>query len=106
MTQAQPDASQEALWMAQLCKDNHYTDPVILPNGRYAAVAPFLFTHAIILGRIFDKDSYQDRWCYKTYDLAKQAIEEWDGTGEPTGWHRHPLTGRRRTENGNEYINK
>jgi hypothetical protein len=98
-------ASPEALWVARLCTANLYTHPKIFADGRYACVAPFLFTHAILLGRIGEESSYEDRWCYGTAEKAIQAIEAWDGTGEPNGWHRHPLTGRRRSQDGVEYIN-
>jgi hypothetical protein len=29
---------------------------------------------------------------------ALAALERWDGNGEPTGWTRHPATGRRRPD--------
>lgn len=29
---------------------------------------------------------------------AVAALEDWDGTGEPTGWIREPNTGRRRPD--------
>jgi hypothetical protein len=55
---------------------------------------------------IADKIGYADRWCYATRELAQKALDEWTGQDEPSGWHRHPATGRRR-ENGDparEYI--
>jgi hypothetical protein len=70
-------------------------DGKIIPNGCYAAIRRLMFTHAIVVGRIGDFTSLIDRWCYKDYDSAKTALEAWDGNGEPTGWHRHPATGRR-----------
>ncbi len=62
----------------------------------HSAIMPLLFTHAIILGRIGDMNSYMDRWCYHSLDKARKAHNAWNGTGEPEGWHRHPTTGRRR----------
>jgi hypothetical protein len=37
---------------------------------------------------------------------AVLAAHEWDGTGEPVGWMRHPQTGRRRPDGdpAREYI--
>lgn len=67
-----------------------------LGDGRYSAILPLLFTHAIIVGRIGDRSTYDDRWCYRDRESAEKAHLEWDGIGEPEGWHRHPLTGRRR----------
>ncbi len=91
-----------AAFFTYLHNSSGYSDLIVLPDGRWAGIAEFLFTHAIIVGRIGDRDSYEDRWCYKTREDATGALESWDGTGEPEGWHRHPLTGRRRetTENG------
>jgi hypothetical protein len=103
-TQPAPEVSPEALWLAGFCTENHYSHPKLIGDGRYACVMPFLFTHAIITGRIGNRSTYEDRWCYATSAKAIAAIEAWDGTGEPVGWHRHPGTGRRRTEDGEEYI--
>lgn len=51
-----------------------------------------------------DEWGIRNTWHYNTYDDAKAALDRWNGEGEPTGWFRNPLTGRRRDENGNEYI--
>jgi hypothetical protein len=87
-----------------LTEDCLYKDARII-GDRYFAIYPLLFTHAIITGRVGDRFSYEDRWCYHTYAAAKIALDAWNGEGEPEGWHRHPDTGRRRDENGREYIN-
>ncbi len=62
------------------------------------------FTHAILVGRIGNSVTYDDRWCYSTRAAAEEALEAWDGRGEPTGWHRHPATGRRVDKDGNMTI--
>lgn len=68
------------------------------PDGRAVWVRAFMFTYAIILGRPDDVGTYDDRWCYGTRADAMVAAEAWlAGTeAEPSGWHRHPDTGRRR----------
>ena len=58
----------------------------------------FGFTTAILLGQIGDHTGINDRWCYHSAAAAYRALAEWDGTGEPAGWHRHPGTGRRLAE--------
>lgn len=88
----------------QWLKEQGYKDPQPLSGNRYAAIMPMMFTHGIIVGKIGDI-GYDDRWCYHNYTSAKAALEAWDGTGEPKGWHRHPRTGRRRSEDGEEYVN-
>lgn len=81
----------------------------IRPNAeggpRYAALFKFLFTAAIIVGRWGDGQTYEDRWCYETMEAAEAALNNWDPEteAEPEGWHRHPLTGRRR-DHGNPQI--
>ena len=85
-----------------------YLHPRILPDGRFATVLPLLYTAAIVVG---SKDEarfeYSDRWCYHDIQAATKALEAWNGEGEePTGWHRHPDSGRRRDlETGREWIN-
>jgi len=89
----------------QFLKDSGYVSPKPLGDGRWAALFRFMFTWAIVVGRVDDMNTYDNRWCYHTEGAARVAFENWSGDGEPDGWHRHPLTGRRRGENGEEYIN-
>lgn len=85
-----------------------YTNAKVLNDGRIGCIAKFMFTCAIVtVTPATAHICYDDRWCYHSHDAATAALEKWDGTGEPDGWHRHPLTGRRRP-NGDplqEYIN-
>ena len=77
-----------------------------LNDSEYIAVLPMIFTHALVRGPIRDAlIGYDDRWCYHSSFDAILAGTEWDGTGEPYGWHRHPSSGRRRDEDGSEYVN-
>lgn len=96
--------------MKELTKDHADQYPMVeycvvaveFDNGRTAGVHPFLFTWAIVSD--FDRAGYGDRWCYHTLQDALAAFQDWDGEGEPQGWHRHPDTGRRVDENGQQYI--
>ena len=81
---------------------NGYRDIRFLPGRRWASTFQFMFTAAIIVGRIGDRGGYGDRWCYHAHADAKAALLAWDGTGEPNGWHRHPATGRRIAETDDE----
>lgn len=92
-------------------RDQGYSFVVDCGDGRWAGVMAFMFTVAIVVGRIDDHyPGYDDRWCYGTTDDAITALNLWmlsGFEGEPQGWHRHPASGRRRT-NGDpetEYIN-
>ncbi|MGF4258362.1 hypothetical protein ACQF6C_27240, partial [Klebsiella pneumoniae] len=79
-------------WLRHEC---HYEHVRLLPDGRIACVYALLFTDAIIVMEAGSTGRYDDRWCYDK-GAAERALAEWDGTGEPHGWHRHPDTDRRR----------
>jgi hypothetical protein len=80
------------------CAASGYSDVRELGDAGWVAIRPLMFTHAIVSG--ITEMSHADRWCYKTYQAAKAALDAWDGSDEPKGWHRHPTTGRRFDENG------
>lgn len=86
-------------WLIEVCA---YRDARPLPGSRYVAIAPKMFTFAIVTGSMFDYLSVADGWCYDTYDQAKAALDAWDGQGEPKGWRRHPGSGRRMSQSDNE----
>lgn len=79
-------------------------------DGTCLMLKPLLFHYTLLRMNIGDTEGYFDRWCYQDLSLMEKAVEEWESRnweGEPEGWHRHPLTARRRP-NGNkaeEYIN-
>jgi hypothetical protein len=70
----------------------------VLGEHGVVALYQYMYTWAILTGITWD--GYVDRWCYHDFERAKTAFDAWDGTGEPTGWHRHPATGRRINDNG------
>lgn len=86
-----------------LVADCGYIDAKPIGDDRWAAIQPLLFTHSLVTGHVGDRSSIDDRWCYHNYSSAHAALEAWDGTGEPQGWHRHPGSGRRRKD-GVEYV--
>lgn len=92
--------------LARLCRQNHYTDLRFFANGRNAVIHRLMYTYALIADVSFS--GYEDRWCYGSYATAKAALDAWDGEGEPSGWHRHPDTGRRRPDGdeAREYVNQ
>jgi hypothetical protein len=79
-----------------------YTHPKVLNDGRWACVMKLMFHAALIVAspRAWLFGTYEDRWCYRDEAAAAKALDDWDGAGEPQGWHKHPPTGRRRDENG------
>lgn len=78
-------------------------------GGMYCAVKPLLYHWTMIIGVIGDRESFEDRYCYASQVLASSALIEWSMRGfkdEPTMWHRHPKTGRRRPDGDEtqEYV--
>ena len=67
-------------------------------DGFYAAIKPLLFHWTLLVREVSDTMAYVDHWCYADQEKAENAIRAWGGPGEPTGWHRHPTTGRRPTD--------
>jgi len=93
LADSQPDhvrASQEALATAEfltfLILDCGYSHPRLLGEGRYACLAPFLFTSAIVTGHLGDRAGYDDRWCYSSHEDALAALNAWSGKDELEGW--------------------
>lgn len=81
-----------------------YVHRRILPDGRLCAVRRLMFHWTMLVD--IDPVGYNDRYCYQTMDGAITALDNWDGTGDPEGWHRHPKSGRRRNlATGEEWIN-
>jgi hypothetical protein len=76
-------------------------------SGLRVGVIPFMFTSAVIIGRLTVQSWYIDRWCYHDVPAAIAAARAWAGeypATEPTGWHRHPTSGRRVAEDGTPYT--
>lgn len=78
-----------------------------LGDGRAVWIYRMIYTHSICIGLI-DEPCYQDRWCYHTWNDARAALAAWDPLTqrEPSGWHRHPRSGRRRPDGdpSKEYV--
>ena len=49
---------------------------------------------------------YNDVWDYASRAAALEDMNTWNGEGEPDGWTRHLLTGRRRGEDGRLTIRR
>lgn len=78
-----------------------------LPDGRLAFLIQMAFTWRLCVSAFDDELGYDDGWCYHDLQAALAALANWDGTGEPAGWHRHPSSGRRRPEGdpAREHVN-
>lgn len=79
----------------------------VLPNGSEVCVYPLLFGAArLTFGCDPEDGGYDDCWDYPYLGAAIQAMERWDGQGEPAGWTRYPSSGRRRPDGdpSKEYV--
>lgn len=78
-----------------------------LEDARVVAVSRMLFNGRLIIG---DDTYVHDAWCYASVPAALAAFAEWDPSKaeEPTGWTRHPASGRRRPDGdaSKEYVNR
>jgi hypothetical protein len=74
-----------------------------LPDGRLIGVHQFMFTWGFHID--INEYGYEDRYCFHDREKAINSMLKYDGVTEPTGWHRHPSSGRRRNlETGEEWI--
>jgi hypothetical protein len=85
------------------CWENLLVD-LQIKSGRVCALQRLMFTWALLAD--VSLYGYEDRWCYDSYEQAKAALDAWSGDdgSEPSGWKRHPDTGRRRDPDGTEYV--
>lgn len=80
-----------------------YVQIKTLADGRLIGLRRLMFHWTIHVD--IDETGYSDRYCFATRQLAQEAFDLWDGTGDPINWHRHPHTGRRRDlSTGREWI--
>ena len=73
-----------------------------LGDGTYVMIRPLLFHWMLIRGDFEDLIGYWARWFYADEAGARAALDAFrehpDPAYEPSGWHRHPLSGRRRPD--------
>jgi hypothetical protein len=75
-----------------------------LPDGRYCGIHRLLYHWTLHVD--VHEMGYEERYCYETFEGAMMALMNWDGKGDPEGWHRHPTTGRRRAPDGHEWVER
>ena len=76
-------------------RQTHYDYTRTLPDGRVIAVER-LFGRQALLALRASWSHVQDGWVYASLETALAAATAWDGREEPSGWVRHPKSGRRR----------
>lgn len=107
---ASPSSIEDYIAAAGLKQDVAATDMRDLGDGTWVMVRRLLFHWMMVRGDFGDLIGYFDRWCYADEALARSALAAFPlhpGSGyEPSGWHRHPPSGRRRVDGdpAREYV--
>ena len=63
--------------------ENGYTKIKVMEDGTVCALQKQLFTVAIVVG--IDRVGYERRYCYEREAVAREALVQWDGAGDPPG---------------------
>lgn len=87
-------------------------DPNVLAafqyGERWVYVVRMAFNTRITIGPEYSAGWYDDCWCYETIGEAFLAAVAWnpDAELEPSGWVKHPRSGRRRPggDAAQEYV--
>jgi hypothetical protein len=83
----------------KLVVENGYMDPKEIANNRVAVVAQLLYHGTmLIMSKVTFQQGWEEKYCYPSVEAARKALADWDGNGEPVGWHRHVPSNRRRHE--------
>lgn len=93
------DVADDESYLDFLRSEGGYIVALKLPNGRWAGIARLLYHWTMHAGEWGDMVGHSDRWCYRTFDDAATALNNWilvGCAGKPEGWHREPYTGLRR----------
>ena len=63
--------------------DDHYAHIREVPNHGLCGLGPLAYTVGLFCG--LDAVGYKYRYCYANWLDALDALEAWDGTGDPSG---------------------
>ena len=99
----------EQEYIEWLKSENGYSIVVPTGEGKWIGIQRLMFHWTMHEGKIGDMCGHDRRFCYQTFDLASEALNDWmirGFSGEPNGWHRDPYTGRRRPDGDptREYV--
>jgi hypothetical protein len=67
-----------------------------IPGRGVCGLHRFIFTVGLMVG--LDRTGYKGRYCYESNAQAKEALETWDGIGDPSGtWIKYKGIGGERS---------
>lgn len=83
-----------------------YVTDLQVKAGRIVCIQKLMYTWALLADVNPHGHAPDGRWCYSSYEKAKAALDAWSGAEgtEPSNWHRHVQSGRRRDPDGREYV--
>lgn len=61
----------------------YYTSVRRLPSGELAGITKMAYTFGLVVG--LDDTGYRGRYCYELACEAQEALDAWDGDGDPSG---------------------
>lgn len=84
--------SEELNELTKLLEKEGYFNIREIPTRGICGLSQFSFTCGLVIQ--MDEESYQGRYCYATLSEAKEAIENWNGEGDPPGnWIKYKGVG-------------
>jgi len=66
-----------------IMRSNGYVCVQKLPNGMWVGMQRMLYTTGLFIG--LTVEGYSGRYCYERFADVKDALQTWDGTGDPPG---------------------
>lgn len=83
-------------------KSEGYTNLKVI-GGRLCGLRRFIFTTGLVIG--IGTHNYFGRYCYQNHADALDALNTWDGSGDPSGnWIKYKGEGGERCNpNGEQY---
>ena len=60
-----------------------YVRCIVMPTGEVAGLHQMLYTTGLVVG--LGEHGYRTRFCYETRQQAQDALDAWDGVGDPPG---------------------
>lgn len=95
----------ETLKARDVAVANGYVAYGLAKPGVGVWIMPMIFNHRVGIGSTTPNSMLDDAWCYDDFTQALQALNRWDPDidWEPSGWKRHPMSGRRRPD-GNKHL--
>jgi hypothetical protein len=83
-----------------------YISKKVLEDGRCVYLFPTIFNLRIGVSKDTEDKGFTEFYCFHDNEAAFEAMDSWNGTGDPEGWVRHVPSHRRRPHGdpSKEYV--